>query len=114
MPSSAATLAALRPLLRQNWSASCLYSSVYLALLRAGLLNCVFMWALLGFLTLSPLSVKLGQPYTDPYRSKTLSCKKAQNLGGVASARAFSHLSPFYYRPHRFQSGSREINFGSS
>jgi len=43
-----------------------------------------------------------------------LSCKKAQNLGGVASARAFPHLSPFYYRPHRFQSGSREINFGSS
>src|SRR5206468_2187358 len=68
MPSSAATLAALRPLLRQNWSASCLYSSVYLALLRAGLLNCVFMWALLGFLTLSPLSVKLGQPYRVGFR----------------------------------------------
>src|SRR5437867_3012346 len=49
MPSSAATLAALRPLLRHNSSASFLYSSVYLALLRDGLLNCVFMWAPSGF-----------------------------------------------------------------
>src|SRR5438874_4021779 len=63
MPSSAATLAALRPLARHNSSASFLYSSVYLALLRAGLLNCVFMWASFRVLTLSPLSVKSMQRY---------------------------------------------------
>jgi hypothetical protein len=43
-----------------------LYSSVYLALLRAGLLNCAFMWASFRVLTLSPLSVKSMQPYSDP------------------------------------------------
>src|SRR5438270_1404618 len=37
--------AALRPLARHNSSASCLYSEVYLALPRAGLVNCIFMWA---------------------------------------------------------------------
>src|SRR4029077_14686101 len=62
MPSSAATLAALRPLLRHNSSASFLYSSVYLALWRAGLLNCVFMWAPHRVLPLCPLSVKSMQP----------------------------------------------------
>src|SRR6266478_6104767 len=67
MPSSAATLAALRPLLRHNSSASFLYSSVYLALLRDGLLNCVFMWASFRVLTLCPLSVKSMQPYSDPF-----------------------------------------------
>src|SRR5205807_9966266 len=67
MPSSAATLAALRPLLRHNSSASFLYSSVYLALLRDGLLNCVFMWASFRVLTLCPLSVKSMQPYFDPF-----------------------------------------------
>src|SRR5204862_6248222 len=41
-----------------------LYSSVYLALLRAGLVNCVFMWASFRVLTLSPLSVKSMQPYS--------------------------------------------------
>jgi hypothetical protein len=40
---------------------------VYLALPRAGLLNCVFMWAYFRVLTLSPLSVKLMQPYSDPF-----------------------------------------------
>ena len=59
---SAATFAALRPLARHNSSASCLYSSVYLALVREGFLNCVFMWASFRVLTLSPLSVKSGQP----------------------------------------------------
>src|SRR5207244_917269 len=67
MPSSAATLAALRPLLRHNSSASFLYSSVYLALLRDGLLNCVFICASFRFLTLCPLSVKSMQPYSDPF-----------------------------------------------
>src|SRR5947208_10253095 len=67
MPSSAATLAALRPLLRHNSSACFLYSSVYLALLRDGLLNCVFMWASFRVLTLCPLSVKSMQPYSDPF-----------------------------------------------
>src|SRR6267142_1429935 len=66
MPSSAATLAALRPLLLHNSSASFLYSSVYLALLRAGLLNCVFMWASFRVLTLCPLSVKSMQSQFDP------------------------------------------------
>src|SRR6266404_5227634 len=65
IPSSAATFAALRPLARHNSNASFLYSSVYLALLRAGLLNCVFMWASFRVLTLSPLSVKSMQPYID-------------------------------------------------
>src|SRR5207245_7422817 len=63
IPSSAATLAALRPLARHNSNASCSYSSVYLALLRAGFDNCVFMWASFRVLTLSPLSVKSMQPY---------------------------------------------------
>jgi hypothetical protein len=35
---------------------------VYLALLRDGLLNCVFMWASFRVLTLCPLSVKSMQP----------------------------------------------------
>src|SRR5437660_8031398 len=67
MPSSAATLAALRPLLRHNSSASFLYSSVYLALLQDGSLNCVFMWASFRVLTLCPLSVKSMQSYSDPF-----------------------------------------------
>ena len=67
MPSSAATLTALRALERHNSSASCLYSLVCLALVRAGLLNCVFMWASFRLLTLSPLSVKSGQPNSDPF-----------------------------------------------
>lgn len=62
MPNSAATLAALRRLARHNCNASLLYSGVYLALLRAGLLNCVLMWASFRVLTLSPLSVKSMQP----------------------------------------------------
>jgi hypothetical protein len=40
--------------------------AVYLALLRAGFDNCVFMWASFRVLTLSPLSVKSMQPYSDP------------------------------------------------
>ncbi len=39
---------------------------MYLALLRAGFDNCVFMWASFRVLTLSPLSVKSMQPYSDP------------------------------------------------
>jgi hypothetical protein len=38
----------------------------YLALLRAGLLSCVFMWLPFGF-DLSQLSVKSMQPWTDPF-----------------------------------------------
>ena len=41
--------------------------SVYLALLRAGLLNCVFSGLPFGFLTFCPLSVNSMQPYFDPY-----------------------------------------------
>ena len=51
------------PLARHNSNASCLYSSVYLALLRAGFaLNCDFgLWAPHRVLTLSPLSDKSMQ-----------------------------------------------------
>src|SRR2546423_11418199 len=59
--------AALRPLARHNSSASCLYSEVYLALPRAGLVNCIFMWASFRVFTLCPLSVNSMQPYSDPY-----------------------------------------------
>ncbi len=51
IPSSAATLTALRPLARHNSNASCSDRSVYLALLRAGFDNCVFMWACFRVLT---------------------------------------------------------------
>ena len=63
-----------RGLARHNSNASLLYSSVFLALLRAGLLNCVFMWASFRVLSLCPLSVKSMQPqstYLD-YRSSDL------------------------------------------
>jgi hypothetical protein len=66
-------------------SAACLYSSVYLALLRAGLLNCVSCGLPFGFLTLSPLSVKLMQPYSDPFlrgflRTRTFKILLPRNL----------------------------------
>src|SRR5438034_11673479 len=78
-----ATMAALRPLARHNSNASCLYSSVYLALLRAGFDNCVFMWASFRVLTLSPLSVKSMQPYSDPLCSPLQFDKRSQLFIGA-------------------------------
>ncbi len=40
---------------------------MYLAFARVGFDICVFMWASFRVLTLSPLSVKSMQPYTDPF-----------------------------------------------
>ena len=39
---------------------------MYLAFVRAGFDNCVFMWASFRVLTLCPLSVKSMQAYSDP------------------------------------------------
>jgi hypothetical protein len=60
MPSSAATVAALRPLSFQWFTASSLYSAVKSVLPADGLL----IWVFIGFLRLvpEPVSVKLGQP----------------------------------------------------
>jgi len=62
----AATFAALRPLARHNFSASSLYSSVYLALVREGFVNCVFMWA--SFRVFDPLATvcQINAPYGHP------------------------------------------------
>ena len=67
------------------------YSSVYLACLRAGLLNCVFMWVPHRVLPLSPLSVKSMQSYSDPFSGLHNGCAGAQPTRSPRSKKADAH-----------------------